>query len=501
MKKKFYYAGMLAAGLLTFASCNNDDDPIIEQNPVQTEEEAGQVIRIAVANAGDGLTTRAGRPLFSSVADQEIDKVTVYIFDGSQKIVADTTYNNWATDAVSEVYTSNGHGRQATWKLAGDKRLAVDGNYTAYAVGYTSVESMYATAISTFEGLINQDTKAFNLFSSTPSLTNGNLGEEIFAGELAIHVDGEGNIDVSQDPEANVLTLHRQVAGTMGYFTSIPTVKAGQYVKEDEDQEGVYKIFGVDVTDETNGDTYTAADAAKMSLRLVSSTMSNFIVFDEFNSEFTDSENSEAWFVVNGVYDTNTGVQPSVSTANFSGVNNNELGTVLYTIPLGDWFPNGDVNNDGLLDEADAVNPENWNTPAYVQGASFVDGSVFAGEFLIPFAKVAGKNTLQLQLIATDGSTVMRTWDINLPQDDAQIWPEKGHAQVWNGQVTSIAFAAGDEESASSYSMVRNHLYTIGAKETNEVGPGDEPEELSKGQRITLRVNDNWELIHRMEVE
>ena len=194
-------------------------------------------------------------------------------------------------------------------------------------------------------------------------------------------------------------------------------------------------------------------------------------------------------------------MQPSVTTANFSGVNNNEAGTVLYTIPLGDWFPNGDVNNDGLLDEADAVNPENWNTPAYVQGASFVDGSVFAGEFLIPFAKVAGKNTLQLQLVAADGNTVMRTWDINLPQDDAQIWPEKGHAQVWNGQVTGIAFTAGVEESASSYSMVRNHLYTIGAKETNEVGPGDEPEELSKGQRITLRVNDNWELIHRMEVE
>ena len=502
MKKKFYYAGMLAAGLLTFASCNNDDDPIIDQNQVQTEVEEGQVIRIAVANAGDGLTTRAGRPLFSSVADQEIDKVTVYIFDGSQKIVADTTYNNWATDAVSEVYTSNGHGRQATWKLAGDKRLAVNGNYTAYAVGYTSVESLYDNAISTFEGL--KESGTFGLFSSTPSLTNGNLGEEIFAGELAIHVDEEGNIDVSQDPEANVLTLHRQVAGTMGYFTSIPTVKAGQYVKyvEGEDENpGTYKVFGVGVADATNGAAYTAADAAKMSLRLVSSTMSNFIVFDEFNSEFTDSENSEAWFVVNGVYDTKTGVQPSVTTANFSGVNNNEAGTVLYTIPLGDWFPNGDVNNDGLLDEADAVNPENWNTPAYVQGASFVDGSVFAGEFLIPFAKVAGKNTLQLQLVAADGNTVMRTWDINLPQDDAQIWPEKGHAQVWNGQVTGIAFTAGVEESASSYSMVRNHLYTIGAKETNEVGPGDEPEELSKGQRITLRVNDNWELIHRMEVE
>ena len=77
MKKKFYYAGMLAAGLLTFASCNNDDDPIIDQNQVQTEVEEGQVIRIAVANTGDGLETRAGRPLVSEDAAQDIDKVKV----------------------------------------------------------------------------------------------------------------------------------------------------------------------------------------------------------------------------------------------------------------------------------------------------------------------------------------------------------------------------------------------------------------------------------------
>lgn len=123
MKKKFYYAGMLAAGLLTFASCNNDDDPIIEQNPVQTEEDA-QVIRIAVANAGDGLQTRAGRPLLSSEAKQSIDKVKVVVVGTDGSIAATTLIENWSSDAVSSVYTNDGHGREATWKLTGDNRLA-----------------------------------------------------------------------------------------------------------------------------------------------------------------------------------------------------------------------------------------------------------------------------------------------------------------------------------------------------------------------------------------
>ena len=108
MKKKFYYAGMLAAGLLTFASCNNDEDPIIEQNPVQTEEDA-QVIRIAVANAGDGLTTKAGRPLSSSDAAQDIDKVKIVIVDDENNVIGAKLIENWME--VSSLYTEDGHGQ------------------------------------------------------------------------------------------------------------------------------------------------------------------------------------------------------------------------------------------------------------------------------------------------------------------------------------------------------------------------------------------------------
>lgn len=512
MKKCYLYAGMLAAGMLAFSACSNDDDPINGGQNTPVAEDEGQVIRIAVANAGDGLTTKAGRPLYSSEAKQAIDKVTVYIVNESG-IQASHTFDNWSTDAVSEVYDN--HGRQATWKLSADERLDVNNQYTAYAVGYTSTGSLYQDEIESYEGLTG-----FDKFLSTVTLKADQLGEEIFAGALNIKIDGEGNVDVSNDPEANVLTLHRQVAGTMGYFTSIPTVKPGQYVKYDETAEK-YKVYGTSASPE--GDEYDETAASNMSLRLVASNISNTIYFDYFNSLFTEAQedNSTAWFIVNGDLVNNDQINQSTDwsslLANFSDVNDDEQGYVLYTINLGDWFPYGDVNKDGLLDELDAINSEDWNTPANVQGASFVEGSVFAGTFVIPFAKVQNANTLQLQLVDASNA-VVRTWNINLPEDDTQLYPSAGHTRVWNGSEVNgfpaygadqtavdnfygTNFPFGIEESETSYSFVRNHLYSIGEKMTDEAGPGDEPQPLSKGQNLILKVNDNWEMIHHMVVD
>lgn len=491
MKKNYFLGAAAAFGLFALASCSNEDDPISPNQP-GVEEEAAQEIILQVANTGDGLTTKAGRPLFSSEAKQSIDKVKVYIVasDGSS-IAAEKEFTNWSTDAVSQIYSNDGHGRQATWKLSGDQRLTPGETYMVYAVGYTSQGSLYNNAIATYEGL----STTFNKFLSSSTLTAEELGEEIFAGAIAsLKVDSEGNFDLTTDPEANVLTLHRQVSGTMGYFTSIPTLPTGQYVKWDEDGSK-YVIEGT----EPSTDYSPAVD--NLSLRLVASNISSKIYLDNFNSEFTEEneDNSNAWFVVNGVKGDNSNI-PADINANFSGVNEDGEGYVLYTINLKDWFPNGDANNDGLLDEADVeLDENNWNTPASVKGASFKPGSVFAGKFLIPFVKVANQKTLQLQLVK-DGSTVLRTWNINLPQDDRQIYPSEGHAEVWDGNVSFADNSIG--ETQDSYSLVRNHLYTIGAKTTDDYNPGtDEPEDLSKGQNLILKVNDNWEMIHKMEIE
>ena len=483
MKKKFYYAGMLAAGLLTFASCNNDDDPIIEQNPVQTEEDA-QVIRIAVANAGDGLTTKAGRPLLSSEAKQTIDKVKVVIVntEASNSVVAIKVYDNWMSE--SELYTDDGHGQEAIWKLSGDEKLG-QGKYRVYAIGYHSTSDY--TDWSTWEGLVKQS--LLNPVSLT--IGNGELGEEVFAGEIAaINVNADGEFEApagstlveGEENDFNVLTLHRQVAGTMGYFTSIPTNAVGG----------------------------TSVAIENLQLRLVARDLNNAIIFDEFNSEFRET-GSDVQYVVNGFKSsTTTPTEHFVTTQASGGIVNESKDPdayVVYTINLKDWFPNGDANNDSLLDSGDYdADPNNWNTPGSVNGAGFEPGSVFTGKFLIPVLKVDSKSTLQLQSYDTKTGKVLRYWNINLASTDPQIDPEKAHTTYYDAEnsqwVRPNSPGESNDEQANSYSLVRNHLYTIGAKATDDYDPGtDDPEDLSKGQNLILRVNDNWEVIHRLVVD
>ena len=83
MKKSMYLvAGLLTIGLgSAFTSCSNDEDinPGMEQ-----VEEGTQVLTLSVANGGDGLQSRAGRPLLSSAADQDIQQVVLYFVQTSE---------------------------------------------------------------------------------------------------------------------------------------------------------------------------------------------------------------------------------------------------------------------------------------------------------------------------------------------------------------------------------------------------------------------------------
>ena len=89
---------------------------------------------------------------------------------------------------------------------------------------------------------------------------------------------------------------------------------------------------------------------------------------------------------------------------------------------------------------------------------------------------------------------ILRTWTVNLKAAQTGVVGLENDTELSN-------------ETASSYSIVRNHLYTIGRKDvanpTDPTTPTDpeNPEDLSKGQILTLRVNDNWEVVNQLEVE
>lgn len=447
MKKGLFFA--LAASSLLFSACSSDDAVVSTEG----QNEAVQQIVLQVASSGDGLTTRAGRPLYSSQALQTIQNVRVLIYNADTKAIVKDEKKDWKT---SKTYTN--HGRQLTLTYKGDNRLPA-GNYKVMAVGYSD-NSDYIYDLN----VAGKDSLTGKTYSRdiTATLNSGKVPEEVFAGDAALTIDANKDItNLTQGEDDGVaVTLHRQVAGSFGYFCNIPA-KVG--------------------------------DKTAKTLRLVVSGKNDKLTFNNFNSSFTAAgvTGSTIKYCVNG--STSTG-KALASDAKF---NNNEAGYVLYSINLDTWFPGGDHNNDGVLNAEDT----NWKHADGVN-TQVVKGSVFGSNFVIPFALTEGKNTMELQLLDAAGD-IIKTWTVSIPTSDL-------NSNKANGAT---------DASASIFNVVRNHMYNLGVKTSNGTttdpdpsnptpkpdpdkptpDPGkDQPEDLTKSQNLILKVNDNWEAIHQM---
>lgn len=425
-KRNLFFA--LAAGMVMFSACSNDDDVINGGNNGLNEEV--QQLVLQVASSGDGLQTRAGRPLLSEEAKQTIENVKVIICDGSGAIKYVTNIEQWNTTGSTE-YKTNGHGREKTIEIPKDKKLAA-GKYTVYAFGYSTGSDYELTTIT---NATEGSTFNANMTLAFKGDATNKIGEEIFAGDLELEVKkGEG----FKTP----VVLNRQVAGTFAYLKDIPYI----------------------------------AGASK--LQLVASNRNSQLVLGKFgNFDLTGNginNDNNINYVVNGT----EAVQDKV----------------IYTINLTDWFTQvKDDNSDGLID-----GDGNWITANHTDYAS---GSVFGGSFLIPFKKDDNTETFKLKLTKENGTDVLREWVVKLPANDKQL----SEYTLWSWNSTFTDEQVTDK--ADKYSVVRNHLYGIGTRTLDKpTDPGtnpdiDKPESLNTKQELTLRVNDNWEVIHNMEIE
>lgn len=443
MKKGMFFA--LAASSLLFSACSSDDAVVSTEG----QNEAVQQIVLQVASSGDGLTTRAGRPLYSSEALQTIQNVRVLIYNTATSAIVKDAKLDWKT---STTYTN--HGRQLTLTYKGDERLS-EGNYKVMAVGYSD-DSDYTYDLDVTGTSLTG--KTYKDITATLKADKKDA-EEVFAGDAALIIGADKNITNLTSGEKNgvAVTLHRQVAGSFGYFQNIPASVNGEAAK---------------------------------TLRLVVRDKNDMLTFKDFNSSFTDAASSTIKYYVNG---SKSGAAPA-SDAQFNG---GDKGYVLYSIDLTKWFPSGDENNDGVLNAQDT----NWKRPDNVK-TQVVKGSVFGSNFVIPFNLTSGKSTMELQLLDASGK-IIKFWTVSIPSTNDD--DTKG--------VT--------DESASIFNVVRNHMYNLGVKTstgttttpdpTNPTPdpedpkpnpePGkDEPEDLSKSQNLILKVNDNWEAIHKMEL-
>lgn len=448
MKKGMFFA--LAASSLLFGACSSDDAVV----NTTAQNEAVQQIVLQVASSGDGLTTRAGRPLYSSQALQTIQNVRVVIYkDDATKTIVKKTKLNW-----KDSKTYDNHGRQLTLTYKGNDRLDA-GNYKVMAVGYSdNSDYNYSLDVTSTTALTG------DYSDITATLKEGKKeAEEVFAGDAELKIGTDKNITNLTSGEKNgvAVTLHRQVAGSFGYFQNIPASVDGK---------------------------------AAATLRLVVRGKNDKLTFNNFNSSFTTTGNTIKYYV-NG--STSTGAPLATTDKFFNG----DSGYVLYSIDLKTWFPQLDENGDGVLNAQDS----HWNRPDKVK-TQVVKGSVFGSNFVIPFKYTESKNTMELQLLDADGN-IIKHWTVSIPTADVNTNTENGNVA---------------DASSSIFNVVRNHMYNLGVKTSNGTktdpdpsnpnpdpnpdpkpnpDPGkDEPEDLTKSQNLILKVNDNWEVIHKMEL-
>ncbi len=286
-----------------------------------------------------------------------------------------------------------------------------------------------------------------NTFQENAVLTLGtdNGAEELFTGSTESFA-----VEKAQGFKKEII-LNRQVAGVYVYAKEIPYLE----------------------------------DASM--LKLVSADENNQLVLGQFaNLDMTDN-----------------GTGSGITTAVMNGASTDpEFDKTLATIDLNEWFTTlEDADGDNLVDTG--VGYANWQKPARYNGvATFEKGSVFSGAFVIPFAKVESTQTLKLQLTTASG-VVKREWNVNLPTTDPYT------LYTWNG--SNFGSGVSVTEDANAYNIVRNHLYGLGTRETDDPGDGtdtdptpgdnDDPISLNNKHELKLIVNDNWEVIHDMELD
>lgn len=555
MRKQVWFSA-LAAGVLLFSACKSEDIPAQGGNESANDQKL--VLNLAT---GGNQASRAGRPLLSSAAGQDIDKLTLFFIkeDGNIALKKEISSAEWHNGATAY---DKGMQIEISLKASNEENLTASEKgtkYTVYAVGY-SEKTAYNDGF--LNGVLMKDAE-FNQAKNFWAQTAEETGEEIFAGEAKITAIQKGSTNETcliQTPESDAaypdspamavpfIVLNRQVAGVTGYFTNIRTGKM------------------------TTG---TGLTAEPVKLRLVASGRNNRVKFESLVSGETTTSNPVN-YVINGAQNGDLG--NAKVDARFLNSSTDDA-YVVYEVNLADWFKYGDaqtvtgdgvlakrssfadcdLNGDGVVGFEDAIayvygkdnvaklqgddlkntwseaiqgkkvsigaEPSEvqckalsdfWAIPASNKGQQLVAGSVFAGEFLIPFAQKAGKNTFELQLLDEDGQ-ILDHWNVRIPEGDKYNKPKDGVVS------TGVIATAESDISTSIYNVFRNHVYSLGlkAQDTDNGGPvdptdpntpepdpkpepddeKDEPSDLSVGQNLLINVNDQWEIIHQMEID
>lgn len=465
-------------------------------NPADSGNDADETQKLVInlSDGGDRLTTRAGRPLHSSAPGQWIHNVTLYVTNGQGLVLQKEIDEYSVVNAADYQY---GKQLRAVFRKTEGEQLP-EGEYTVYAVAFSKETDYSITPNPAPETKINaisnggmDDSKINTEFDFNKDfaavLNNGAAGaEEIFAGVATVvsTVDADGRSCLTAKSETGVeagdavIVLNRQVAGTTGYFTNIPA-----------------EVAGVSPTH----------------IRLVASGKNNTVnFFNLLGDETVTTSGKPQTYVVNG---SSTG-NPAYEMVDFYNTPGNK-GYVVYEIRLEDFFPymkgkaEGfaacDLNGDGHVGYEDIkelpqdmsleqywTNPN--NTAEHPQ--SLVKGSVYAGSFMIPFRWKERYDTFELQLLGTDSSGN----DVNLKAWKVKISDSQLNTSETPSVSTGVIVTVEGDKSNSCLNIYRNHMYSLGVKNSDGDGqedydaPNDDnkPSDLSRETELQITVSTQW---------
>lgn len=448
-----------------------------------------QKLVINLSEGGDRLTTRAGRPLHSSEPGQWIQHVTLYVTN-EKGIVLQKEIDEYVW--ANAVDYSNGKQLEIAFRASEGEQLP-KGDYTVYAVAFSNPTDYSISPAPKAEKKINaisgdgiDESKVCNFDFTKDFAAVLNSGktdaEEIFAGKATVVsiIDADGKLCLTANETdgkvpANdaVITLNRQVAGTIGYFTNIPA-KVG--------------------------------DAVPTRIRLVAANKNNTVNFINMISGETVTSDSDkaATYVVNG---STTGFLEDEMVSFYNTPANK--GYVVYEVELADFFPYAnqtgktfadcDLDGDGYVGKKDvdknieeqSIIPNFWtnpnDTPTHPQ--TLENGSVYGSQFLIPFCWKEGYNTFELQLLGTGSSgedVFLKAWNVKV--DESQLMKDTDVPSVSTGVIVTVE---GDK-SESCFNVYRNHMYTLGKKTSDTDCSKDVPLDLSREIELVITINTLW---------
>lgn len=447
MKPKHLIPLFLLPALAALGSCISPQD-----EPGDCQDCDLQQIALQVQENG-GASTRAGRPLYSNEQDQQVDHVALYIcyygnLDGQGQPIAGKENNKIAAVKYIDDWTGESdtyaNGRRDYLVLMGESRVPEGATYKIYAIGYTYQPGNTTEYTVTPEGGTTENLETYlkglkkgGTFPENLVLGLNPAGEEIFAGT---NTEDDGLIRLNPvGGFTTTVVLHRQVAGVYVYVKDIPQ-----------------------------------RDEAK-TLCLTAACDNDGLVLGEFDSEDYGQDTETGKKVVNGTAPKGNATRSTVCSIDF---------TQWKDATTGQWKNPYDTEN---------------------QSPAFVEGSYFVGSFVIPFAaptQATGTDgtaekvySLQLELLG-ESNKVLKTWPVLLSDQDPQVSAFTRY--TWN----NTKFKEENiTETREAYSLLRNHLYCIGSKDTDGNTEDDEPLPLSNANEIILKAVADWDVIYDMELE